>query len=31
MPKYKGALEENVKPLISESGDLKQGLGFFEC
>lgn len=31
MPKCKGALEENVKPLISESGDLKQALGFFEC
>lgn len=31
MPKCKGALEENVKPLISESGDLKEALGFFEC
>lgn len=26
MPKCKGALEENVKSLISESGDLKQTL-----
>lgn len=30
MPKCKGALEENIKPLISESGDVKQALGFFE-
>lgn len=30
MPKCKGVLEENIKPLISESGDLKQALGFFE-
>lgn len=31
MLECKGTLEENVKPLISESGDLKQALGFFEC
>lgn len=30
MPKCKGALEENIKPLISESGDVKQALGVFE-
>lgn len=31
MSKCKDTLEENVNPFVSELGDQKQALGFFEC